>query len=421
MDPLLVFRASNFRSISDTVELSLVASDKHPGVIESSVVKSGLLPVVGIYGGNASGKSSVISAFDALRRAVVFSHRSWDPDEGVPRNPHRFGPWPRRPTEFEIEFVISDVRFQYSVTLSDLRVMAESLVAYPSGRPQVWFRREADEYQFPGKGLSGQKRQIELITRSNSLFLSAGAQAAHPQLQGVAEWFSNVTAAQPERRPIGFQPGREAALARRLRSESERETILSFLRFADLGITDLRSIQEQTQTADGQLIFRDRLIFTHNDTPELDFNSRDESGGTLTWLDLVGSLTRVLRNGRLMVVDELDRSLHPLLLEELIRLFQDPERNPNGAQIVFTAHDTSLMDPRSDWPLRRDQVWLTEKDGMGATQLNPLLDYSIRQGQNLERWYRQGRFGAVPVLDDRELFDATSDALRLFTLPDESK
>ena len=126
-----------------------------------------------------------------------------------------------------------------------------------------------------------------------------------------------------------------------------------------------------------------------------------ESAGTITLVALATRLTRVLANGSLLCVDEIDSSLHPMLIMEILKLFQTPERNPHGAQLLFTTHDTTLLgNIAGPAPLRRDQVWFAEKDDVGATHLYPLTEYRPRREENLERGYLQGRYGAVPFIGE---------------------
>ncbi|MHB1783904.1 MAG: AAA family ATPase [Acidimicrobiales bacterium] len=134
---------------------------------------------------------------------------------------------------------------------------------------------------------------------------------------------------------------------------------------------------------------------------ELHFDLDEESAGTQTWFALIGPTLSALRSGRILLFDEIDASLHPRLSARLLELFQDPETNPYGAQLIFTTHDTSLLNH-----LNRDEVWLTEKNESGATTLTALAEYGgdkVRRSLNLERAYLQGRFGAVPELDQLTL------------------
>ena len=129
-----------------------------------------------------------------------------------------------------------------------------------------------------------------------------------------------------------------------------------------------------------------------------------ESRGTRAWFELIGPVLSALKSGSLLVIDELDASLHPSLSEELIRLFHDPTTNRHGAQLIFTSHDTSLLNH-----LNRDEVWLTEKNENGATRLGALADFAgerVRRSQNLERAYLHGRFGALPDVDRTEMLRA---------------
>jgi AAA15 family ATPase/GTPase len=143
---------------------------------------------------------------------------------------------------------------------------------------------------------------------------------------------------------------------------------------------------------------RRELVLIHKAAgEELPFNLPDESAGTLTWLALIGPALAALRSGDILLFDEIDASLHPKLSARLLELFQDPVTNPRGAQLIFTTHDTSLLNH-----LNRDEVWLTEKGDDGATTLTGLAEFGgdkVRRSLNLERAYLQGRFGAVPELD----------------------
>jgi hypothetical protein len=183
---------------------------------------------------------------------------------------------------------------------------------------------------------------------------------------------------------------------------SPRESALALLRFADLGIDDVQLIEDDSDDsrlpAQVKQEPRRQLRLIHRVAEqELPFDLAEESAGTRTWFALIGPTLSALRNGRILLFDEIDASLHPRLSARILELFQDPETNPHGAQIVFTTHDTSLLNY-----LNRDEVWLTEKGENGATSLTALAEYGgdkVRRSLNLEKAYLQGRFGAVPELD----------------------
>jgi hypothetical protein len=181
-----------------------------------------------------------------------------------------------------------------------------------------------------------------------------------------------------------------------------RESALALLRFADLGIDDVQVVEDEADEAHASTQARReprrQLRLMHRVAgQELPFDLDEKSAGTQTWFALIGPTLSALRSGRILLFDEIDASLHPRLSARLLELFQDPETNPYGAQLIFTTHDTSLLNH-----LNRDEVWLTEKDDSGATALTALAEFGgdkVRRSLNLEKAYLQGRFGAVPELD----------------------
>ncbi len=190
---------------------------------------------------------------------------------------------------------------------------------------------------------------------------------------------------------------------------TDRAQALALLRLADLGIVDVLIDEEEVRyppSGDvGAVRSQRRVRLVHKAAEEqapLDFLA--ESEGTRTWFQLIGPVLFALRSGALLLFDELDASLHPTLSTQLIKLFHDPDTNPTGAQIIFTSHDTSLLNQ-----LNRDEVWLTEKDRAGATHLGALAEFAgerVRRSQNLENAYLHGRFGALPDIDQTDFLRA---------------
>jgi len=181
----------------------------------------------------------------------------------------------------------------------------------------------------------------------------------------------------------------------------DRQAIVNLLRSADTGILGLRVDRQSIEDPSGRPVNRPNLYFQHKtDDPDRAWLPLEvESAGTATLLELATRLIPALRTGGLVCIDEIEASLHPMLARALLHRFCDKETNPNGAQLIFTTHDTNLLGNTLGFtPLRRDQVWLTEKDDRGATHLYPLTDFHPRKHENLERGYLQGRYGAVPFL-----------------------
>lgn len=397
------------------------------------------LPVAAIYGANASGKSNLLSGLVFMRSAVLLSHRFYAPEGGVPRTAFAWGPKAAEPSFFEVIFRVDQVRYEYGFVADDTRFLEEWLHAYPSSRKQTWFERDGEDFKF-GEHLKGEVRAAEKITRPNSLFLSAAVQNRHEQLLPVYRWFNAIQAhnfylSAPELAPVidrrlrasswlrdeqfvrwwerpargvSIEGAREGAGggARQSPSEAEpgaeataagahSEKFLELLRAADFGIVDLRVGEERRDGAS-------RIMVRHkSELDEAWLPLDEESHGTQQLFRLAPSLIDALLHGRPVLVDELEASLHPLLALQLVRTFNDPAQNPKNAQLIFTTHDTNLLGTIYEAPpLRRDQVWLTEKDAVGATRVYPLTDYKPRKAENLERGYLQGRYGATPFIDE---------------------
>jgi predicted ATPase len=189
--------------------------------------------------------------------------------------------------------------------------------------------------------------------------------------------------------------------ARQMRAQA-----LALLRLADLGIEDVVVDTEEVTYSDSAEVRRRRRVrMLHKSFAEsVPFELSSESEGTRAWFNLIGPILTALRDGSVVVFDELDASLHPTLSAELLRIFQSPTTNPNGAQLIFTSHDTSLLNH-----LNRDEVWLTEKRSDGSTRLGALADFAgerVRKSKNLEVAYLHGRFGALPQVDQTDLLRA---------------
>lgn len=386
---LLSFRVENHRSIRDEQALTLLAGTDGSNPIEAP------LAVGAIYGANASGKSNVLAALSFMREAVVDSHRLWVPDRGVPITPFAWGPKATEPSLFEAVFKVADIRYEYGFVASHEAFVEEWLHVYPTHRKQVWFERDGSDFKF-GDSLKGENKVVERLTRPNSLFLSAAAQNHHELLAPVFGWFSSIESRRRFRRGAPLRGVANSPFG--MDGEPSPE-FLELLRAADTGIVDVKL------TEDGVTVLH------QSDSSNAWLPLEEESHGTQQLFATGPLLLRALEEGQLVLVDELEASLHPLLALELVRMFEDSVRNLHHAQLLFTTHDTNLIGNTLGSPgLRREQVWLTEKDAEGATRLYPLTDYKPRKEENLERGYLQGRYGAIPLLADFAAFGKTRRA-----------
>lgn len=414
---LIQFRVENHRSLRDEHALSLAAAalgSEDGRLLHPPALGEPLLPAVAIYGANASGKTNVLHALGFMRDAVVHSYRHWDPDGGVPVEPFALSSRRGDPSMYSVDVIAEGRRLQYGFVCSADRIEEEWVFAWPNGHKQTWFEREGDAYKF-GRLLSGDNEAIRKLTRPNSLFLAAAAQNNHAQLMPLFRWFRSTQV--DFRRTRSFALPSSWAVSNELRqlplfadepsAAGEREAMLELLRSADTGIIDVRveELERESSIAGRPPRRRTQVLFRHKSEDASDEGTwlplEVESAGTIALIELAPRFTRALATGGLICVDEIEASLHPMLALSLLRLFQDSRRNRGGAQLVFTTHDTNLLgNTLGEPPLRRDQIWFTEKDDTGATKLYPLTDFHPRKQENLERGYLQGRYGAIPFLGE---------------------
>ena len=423
---LIEFRVKNFRSIKDEQVLSMVASsDKDLESNCFNIGKMKLLKSAAIYGANASGKSNIIKAMDSMRNIIERS-ASLAPNSPIPVNPFKLDSiCSKKPSSFDVSIIIEGIRYQYGFTADSTRIHNEWLYAYPKGLPQRWFERSFNNetlkhsWKF-GSFLKGEKERLTEKTRESSLFLSVATQWNHEQLSVIFNWFHVYLRTFPAN--ILWSQD-TASLIYSIKHPDHFNTdfykiIIGLVKNADLGIRDIvvekQLVEEVMDRLDAfkglpndvkeSLIDKFKsdtvlnVAFLHDsdnvDLP-VSFQFEDESDGTIKFFHLIGPWIEAILKGYTIFIDELDTSLHPLLIRTLIELMHEPHLNKNGAQLVFTAHDTTLLDPEL---LRRDQLYLTEKGKNGATQLYSIADYKARKGEAIQKRYLSGRYGGIPIL-----------------------
>ena len=416
---LIEFRVKNFRSLRDEQVLSMVASSDK-SLLDTHAADTGLKAVphllrsAAVYGANASGKSNLIKALQYMRGVVVES-AALQPGQTFDRlQPFKLDATSvSQPTEFEVTFILSGVRYQYGFAMNSQRIVSEQLLVFKAFKPQRWFERHFDAisgkdvYEF-GPSLKGAKNLWEGATRANALFLAVAVQLNSEALRPVFEWFANRLVIFNEQSPLS--PHFSVQM---LKIEQQRKAICEFLRAADISISDIEVATKQAmvhtlnfdlatgkrEDAAGEQAV-DEVKFHHiTGHGRAVFDLMDESSGTRNLLFLTGPILDILNKGQTLVVDELDTSLHTLLVQAIVRLFHQSLVNTGGAQLIFTTHDTSLLDAYGLF--RRDQIWFVEKHPDQSSSLYPLLDFSPRKNEALERGYLQGRYGALPLLSSQ--------------------
>jgi hypothetical protein len=427
---LIDFTVENFRSFADAQTFSMIASKDASH--ETNVVEKGafrLLKTAAIYGANASGKSNLIKAFDFMDRFIGGSASRMnlgDPILGV--EPFRLNrQWRTKPSTFAIRLLINGTEYQYGFAATRERVHKEWLhLKREGGRVVPALSREYDAgtntTQWHTRGeLKEQAHVAVKATRDNGLFLSQAAQMNVEYVKDLFLWFRlrlwHFDLSGP---PIVLL---QKTAARASENQSFRARVEKLTQDADFGISELavkkgpmpvdgapeviRNLLSRLPNAEREL-YNVRTVHLDQDSGErIEFSlHEEESNGTQRFFAIVGLIVDALDEGSLLVVDELDCSMHPLLTEKLVELFQSNEANPNGAQLIFATHDSTLMNASL---FRRDQIWLCEKNSKAATELFSLCDIerTPRKREAFERNYLAGRYGAVPIfgpaLEDYEV------------------
>ena len=410
---LLRFGLENFRSFVDPAELSFVATPlkgEPAFVIPSTVADRGVLPVVAVFGANASGKSNLLHAVLRFREHVVSSFRR-DPDERIPAEGWRLDPV-AGPTVFWADFELAGVHHQYGFSFTAEAYQTEWLYRWPTRSRQVLFERDAssDEPYYFGPGLKGDKRAVAESTRENALFLSTAAQFNNEQLSAVRSGIANGIRRAPEIQLSGH-PIFDADDP--LLDPVNRERVTDFLRAIDIGVAGFKgermpmpdfpesllsqiSPDDRTEVLrmirEGDHLRRVRLERRSADGTEWTLPPQMESAGTNAMLFRLNHLLNLGES--VLVADEFDASLHPDLAALLLAQFTTAESNRHGAQLLCATHSRNLLQA-----LRRDEVVVVDKDGDGRSSLRSISDFAgVRDSADLRKLHEQGRLGGVPLL-----------------------
>ena len=396
---ILEFCATNFLSIKDELKLSFVSTQLKESFAEPndlydlsdtgiSLVRSAI-----IYGANASGKSNVLKAFAFYKRFITDSFKDSQAGEVIDVENFRLNATTiDEPTSLEATFTDGEYIYRYGFEVDSQKVQMEWLyrrVCKKRAKEVELFYREDDVTSVHPKSQLLQELVNKKMVRSNALLLSTAAQFNETTAVSILRWLSDTQVLFCSEDEVLWQNA-----IKYLDDEKLRERITAFARYADLGIENITKI-------DNRIVSRHRQYDDEGrEVNNVAFSfSRNESEGTIKYFSLAYPIIDALDNGKRVVIDELDSRLHPLLVKRIIALFNDARTNPKGAQLLFTAHDTYLL---SAGLFRRDQVWFTQKDNFGATELYSLAEYKVRSTSPFERDYLLGKYGATPLIGDME-------------------
>jgi len=396
---LISFSVANFKSIRDlqTLSMSEPRLDRH--LEFSNVFEAGnrrLLKTAAIYGPNASGKSNVLEAMQWMRGFVRSSSKESQASEPIEIKPFLLSTeTENQPSHFEIEFFLNGFEYRYGFEVTAKQVESEWLFRkQPSAKPAMLFTREGKKFDVSSEFFK-EGKGLEDRTRDNALFLSVCAQFNGVESIGIFKWIFRFRSISDLRSDEFF-----TFTAVRLSNPMLHPGLLDFARKADPGISGLRDVIDPQTKQRGYAIMtvhkkRDAQGKAIGDV-EFDLET-DQSHGTQKFIAMSGPITHTLQAGSILIVDELDSRLHPLLTHAIVDLFHSPA-NTKNAQLIFAAHDVTLLDPER---FRRDQIWFTEKDEAEATELYSLAEFEpsqVRADSKFSRQYLLGLFGAIPKL-----------------------
>jgi len=423
---LVDFTVENYRSIKEPVTLSAVAqkqsarktsaTSKRKGIKSDHEIAPGyhvegwdmeILPVLAIFGANASGKSNIIQALDYLLLMMgagtqesakfqgLFKYAKLDPFKLDTASA-------KQPTKFELRTIFDNNIYTYSLEINQNHIVSEKLdyALNTTKRTRRLFDRKWDEQikksiWKTGDDFAGSHNQLQRNIRENELFISILVKLEVDKIQSLIDWI--------QERLIGIHLGNEGFDLFQLKSMEVDEFFFDHLlkdavKIVNKFDTGISRIEIQDKSEEG-LYYNIYAVHKTHEGKEIYWNFDEESLGTQRIFNLAFRILMSLDSGELTIVDELGTNLHPNIVKTIINMFQNPKTNPRNAQLIFTSHDNTLQ--RNNL-LRRDQIWFTQKLPDHSTELYPLTDFHVRNDLAIDKAYLDGRFGAVPFLPSDE-------------------
>ncbi|MEI2579342.1 ATP-binding protein [Scytonema sp. PRP1] len=396
------------------VAANLVAKDKK--LDENNVFEVDddlkLLKSAAIYGANASGKSNLTKALGFMRWFMINSSKETQSTEKIGVEPFKLSTETEaKPSFFEIVFLMNGKRYRYGFEATRDKVVSEWLFYVPKSRETKLFERKLDNISV---SKTYKADGIQQKTRHNALFLSVSAQFNVKLAEKILDWLTNRVKLVSGLDDRGYRKYTVNCLM----NNKNKNEIIQLLKKLDLGFADVK-VEESEVTVDSLpndlpdeiknfILKNGGTKATSIQTMHQKFDEKgnyvsialfnldeQESEGTQKVFALAGPLVNTLKDGKVLIIDEFDARIHPLISRAIVELFNSNETNPSNAQLIFMTHDTNLL---SNKLFRRDQIWFVEKNRYGATDLYSLGEYKIRNDASFESDYIKGRYGAIPYI-----------------------
>lgn len=430
---LIEFRFKNYRSFRDEAVLSMEASGL--GMYKNSLIKynskTSLLPGVAIYGKNGGGKSNVIRAFWLAVQFIKNAQRTQHADAPIPVHPFRLNDYSQNePSAFEFIYTMDGIKYWYAFSADRERVYSESLYYAPKGQKALVFTREGQEFDFTEE--KSKRKLIAKMVALNQLFFSVACTMNDQACVHAMRWF---------RERIYFSRD-YSDIPKQLLDYSDNpgmlKAISDYAKAADFGIEDmqfemnskeirelempedlpegvraalarfLQALSQTSDNADTKIAMNEvRAVSMHQGQDKhgkdhlYPLELADESDGTRTLMSIAPAIESVLENGGVLLTDEIEKGLHPLLVDYIVAKFQSKETNPKGAQLIFTTHNTELLNMEL---LRKDQIYFADKNHEdGSSELYSISEFGTRTTENIRKGYLLGKYGAIPELDIEEV------------------
>ncbi|NLM47158.1 MAG: ATP-binding protein [Firmicutes bacterium] len=432
---LISFKVANYRSFRDEVVLSMLAKglkERKESLIPYGTKK--VLPAAALYGKNGGGKSNLLRAFWLAVQFVRNAQRTQHENAPVPVQPFLLNDYSRNePTAFEFTYVQDGVKYVYGFAATRAKIVKEYLYHSPKGQKAVIFERDGQEFSFP---VNREKKKKELISEAvapNQLYFAVSCTMNYKPCIAAMKWFRESVFFSRDYTDIPHQ------IIQHAEDPGILKAIVSAAQKADLGIQDmffeirdkelskdeilpdnmpeeikkalhglmqaLMSAPNEAETrlkvSELKAISRHYGISKSGKKKYFSLNLADESDGTKHLMALAPAIEKTLSTGGILLVDEIEKDMHPLLVEYIIARYQSKNSNKTGAQIVFTTHNTELLNMEV---LRRDQIYFVDKDNeSGVSELYNLTEFSPHTDENIHKGYLAGKYGATPILETEEV------------------